>query len=491
MLISIVPIAFAEERTNTDVTRDSTVSDTDVSDEDDSARIGRKARRVAAAVKRAIMNDTSAVLKRGRIAKDIREEKFFKEFKEEGARIRKIHKERIKALRDDLKQAKEQAKEAKKKYADLKKQVGESRKRLKDCDPSVEDCEALKREFAGKFKQTLLTAIEYLGDILDQVESRILSSEYLSDAEEKRIVAKLSELREQIQGLTSDVDQLPEDAEPEEIRNTVKQVRRVVGELKKDLGHLTSVLKSGHLGGILVRAHQMEAQLQRLLDWAEKKGKDVSGLEELVDSFHAHLEEAKEAFRLAQEAKDAGDKRAFNEHLKTAKENLKTAHRVLVDVMKQVKQHKLESQLQNIQTGAEDDDEEDECVIDADCDEDEYCDKGECEDVEDDEADEDKEEASEEIEDAEEEIAKAAEKITEAQEDGKETSEAEAYLAEAREALSEAQSAFVDGLFEEAEEFAEEAKDLASEAREYIGTEEGDEAGDNETATEIIANVTN
>lgn len=112
--------------------------------------------------------------------------------------------------------------------------------------------------------------------------------------------------------------------------------------------------------------------------------------------------------------------------------------------------------------------EEAECVEDTDCEEGEFCDSGECEDLDELEEEENDamEEAEEEIAEAEEKIADAEEKIAEREADGKNVTEARELLEQAKDLLQQAIDAFEAGNYEEAEELAEEARDYASEAKE-------------------------
>lgn len=168
--------------------------------------------------------------------------------------------------------------------------------------------------------------------------------------------------------------------------------------------------------------------------------------------------------------------------------------------------------------------EDDACTVHADCSEGEFCDEGECDEIEctddsdctegeicsdheceeDDDEDEEEnddaddeneqmDEATEEIADAEEEIAKAEDKIAEAETDGEEVSASLVLLERAIDYLDDAKLAFDAGDYIEAEDLADQAEDFAADARmKYLGKtleeleeDEADEEDSDETGEEL------
>jgi len=269
---------------------------------------------------------------------------------EKRTKARELSRTKIKLHREKLVVAKEKAAEAKERYKDSKGKAVAARKRLADCDADVQDCAAVQAEFTGHFKDALLRTIEHLGDIVDQVEARIASSEDVTEGESSEELARISELRLQLQELASQVGQLPEDADKSELRAIVKAVKNELRDIQKDLKHSASVVVSGRLGGIIVRAGQMETKLDQVLAWADKKGIAVGDIDALVDSFHNYLADAKDAFEDAESARRSGNKEAFVENLKASKNSLKDAHSVLMEIMKGIRQHNLEGGLEETET---------------------------------------------------------------------------------------------------------------------------------------------
>jgi len=341
MIVSMVPAVFADEHTN------------DI----DEIRVDKRVKREIAPFTGRVSDDVRE--KRAERIENIREKRAERVEKvlerrenavEKRTKARELSRTKIKLHREKLVVAKEKAAVAKERYKDSKGKAVAARKRLADCDADVQDCAAVQAEFTGHFKDALLRTIEHLGDIVDQVEARIASSEDVTEGESSEELARISELRLQLQELASQVGQLPEDADKSELRAIVKAVKNELRDIQKDLKHSASVVVSGRLGGIIVRAGQMETKLDQVLAWADKKGIAVGDIDALVDIFHNHLVDAKDAFEDAESARRNGNKEAFVENLKASKNSLKEAHSVLTEIMKGIRQYNLEEGLEETET---------------------------------------------------------------------------------------------------------------------------------------------
>ena len=331
MVLSLVPVAFAQDRE-------------DIFDREVSEREYKRDNQAPFIVKEIEIDNEKA----REIVKEAREkrEESFEEAREKREERFDAAKHRVRVKAKSLLEAKERAKLAREKYQENKGRAVAARQKVRDCDPQVQDCEALKDRFMDHYKNSLLNAIEHLGDVLDQFEQRITNAEGLSEEERNRALAEIDGLHDELQELASQVDGLSADTPRNSIKSTVKDVRRTIKKISSELRHTTNVLTANRFAGVLKTIDQTEKKLERVLAWADEKGISVEGLDALIADFNVYLDEARAAFDEVKAARASNDKEGFKEALTDAKESLKEAHSVLRDIMHVIKQNNLEEGLE-------------------------------------------------------------------------------------------------------------------------------------------------
>ncbi len=255
------------------------------------------------------------------------------ELEDEGVDDQSQERLRIHDLRVDreaLKKAKGEFKALKEKLKEERKNAQELRKNLRACaDLSTDACEAAK----GKFDVHIENVVNLVLTKLEELK-RLVQSVDLDKGKMPDVVARADEL---IAKIKSKLDAAKNAGTKEAYRAALKELKNVLREAQDFVHTVMPQTFNNRLGGILEKAKQLGAKLDRLLERAKSDGRDVSGVEPLITSFKSTVDEALKKFADAKSSFAAGNHEAARKAMQEAHQLLKKAHELLRQIHQTLK----------------------------------------------------------------------------------------------------------------------------------------------------------
>ena len=204
-----------------------------------------------------------------------------------------------------------------------------------ECDQVRENIKAGAKNFLGNSADAIIKHLE-------KIKAKIESDERLTEEEATELVAEIDSKIEEIE----EAQATAESAETkEEIVAAAKAVNAAWKPIKNRALYWVGRLINARMGGIIVKVEHLEERIIKTLDKMEANGKDVSGIDTLLDEFHALLTSAKDNFDLAKENylqfKETGEKTYLDEgkeYMNLARKDVESAHSKLKDIVRAIKE---------------------------------------------------------------------------------------------------------------------------------------------------------
>lgn len=278
----------------------------------------------------------------------------FRQYKAEHAyKARDIVKEKLENARDKFVNAKEKYGEAKEKYHDARLNFNETKEKLAECrGANTTECSQLREKIITQAKEQLLKTADLMIEHLNKLISKIESSEDLTDEEANQSIEKLNAQISEIEAIKAKIEAAQT---KEEIAAAAKELRSKLADLKKTSDVHAGSVVNARIGGIIVKSKQLETKLNSILERMAEKGKNTSAAEPLIAEFNAKLNEAITHYNLSvekfKEAKATTPPntdliREAQSHLKEAHKSLQDAQKILKDIVKAIKQTGGEEELE-------------------------------------------------------------------------------------------------------------------------------------------------
>lgn len=214
--------------------------------------------------------------------------------------------------------------------------------KIKECEGSeTTECNQVRQNVRTGSKNFLENSADVIIRHLEKIKNQIQANERLSEDEVAELVAE-------IDAKITEVEEAKTTAETaetkQEIIESAKKINSAWKPIRNRALYWTGRLINAKMGGIVVKMEHLEERLMKTLDKMEAKGKDVSGIDPLLDEFHALLTSAKDHFDEAQESykqfKETGDKTYLDEgktHMDEARKDLVEAHEKLKEIVRAIK----------------------------------------------------------------------------------------------------------------------------------------------------------
>ena len=218
-------------------------------------------------------------------------------------------------------------------FAQLKLKVREGRfeaekikTKLRSCaDVATDDCSNAK----GKYNEHISEVVHLVITKLEEIRANAQSIESVDVDVATSAASKIDEL---ISKLNSKLEAVKSAATKEEYKNALMELKDSVKKAQDYIRTFLPQTFNYRLGGILIKAEQLGARLEKLLQNAKERGKDVTKVTPLVESFKKTVVESKQKFEEA--------KKLFSQNkLEEAKTAMKEAHRLLKkahEILKQI-----------------------------------------------------------------------------------------------------------------------------------------------------------
>jgi hypothetical protein len=251
----------------------------------------------------------------------------------------------LKQAKERFEAAKQQYATARAQYAEAKQSIEQNRDRLRECkEEATDECKLIVKGVKKDVKDFLLGAADRILASLEKVKSKVEESS-MNEETKTKILAKIDERIAAVTAAKEKIDALTETSTKAEIKEATAGLRGAWNDSKADIKLEAGRLANEKIHGIIVKSEQLKTKLETTMTKLSDKGYDVSGLEELRASFDAKLAEAKTHYDAAfakygQEVVpgevDALMKEA-NAEMKLAQKALQDAHKILKDIVAEIK----------------------------------------------------------------------------------------------------------------------------------------------------------
>ena len=289
-------------------------------------------------------------------------------------KLRSLKVERVKAAKAFQKRqlppqaaerARERFEEARERYEEEKESFREEREEWREAVREGDDEAAMEHG-----RNYLLHAADMVIETAEKVRARVQGNDDLTDDEVAEIVADLNATIEDMEAAKDDVNAA-------DTKEELKAAAADIQEAWERRGHLVRLraqqVMRTQVGEILSRSRALENRLESILAEMDARNVSVENLDHLLDKFSDKVEGARERYEesedLFDQAKEERDKDALHRSRELSREahhKLKEAHRILMDIVRKVKQEGFEVEDDDEYVEVvreEDDDDEDETEI--------------------------------------------------------------------------------------------------------------------------------
>jgi len=323
--------------------------------------------------------------------------------------VRTTIRERLQTARQNILEARERYriaragyKEAKENYIDAKQKMTAARTRVRECfNNESEECVQLRQRVNSHYQDFLINLADRVLNAFDKIGERVENSN-ITDEEKEDILADIAEATLKVENARAVIENLTNESTKEDIREATQTIKDAWRETRVVLKKSTGRLINARIGLIIVKAEQLEIKMQRIADKLTDLDEeiDVSDLDNLTEKFGEAVDEAKEKWEKAKEkyaeATTPGEvdelMKEANQYVREAHQKLKEAHEILKDYFRALMNKKRANEaLTAVETGRDPvnvkaDIKKIQCLEDSDCRSWQYCnEKGECEDIEEEE----------------------------------------------------------------------------------------------------------
>jgi len=235
-------------------------------------------------------------------------------------------KEKIKLKKIEYLKSREEFVKLKLKVREGKSEAEKTRTKLRSCaDVATDDCSNAK----GKYNEHISEVVQLVITKLEELKANMQSIESADADVATNAASKVDAL---IFELNSKLEAVKSAATKEEYKNALMELKDSVKKAQDYIRAFLPQTFNYRLGGVLIKAEQLGARLEKLLQKAKERGKDVTKVTPLVESFKKTLGESKQKFEEA--------KKLFSQNkLEDAKTVMKEAHQLLKkahEILKQI-----------------------------------------------------------------------------------------------------------------------------------------------------------
>lgn len=319
--------------------------------------------------------------------------------------------ERAEFARDKADLARDRAQAARKRYVKAKKNFEEAREDYREKRDAFktardnarkcrgddsEECDAHRKDMRREAPKFLLKAADTVLHTLERVKAKVDGSD-MSEDNKAKIIASLDERIAAIEDAASTIEGMDENTPKGDVQEAANTIREDWTKSRHLLRRAINHIVNAKLGNIVHKADKLAEKLEKIRDRLESKGHDVSAIDSALADFEADLEEAKSLHQQALDAfrsdDESGVQTAQDLH-NQARDALKDARDSLREVVKSIRN--VEGSVPDAESDDADDesdetDEDNESEDESDDDETE----DESEDDSDDESDEEPEDTTE------------------------------------------------------------------------------------------------
>ncbi len=228
-------------------------------------------------------------------------------------------------------------------FRDKREDFHQIREQLRECIGSDnEECENIEEKALENARNFIINGAYMTIEHLNKIKNLVLASEEIDDEKAQHMVI---DIKKAIEEMHESILVAKAAETKEEIREAARDINSVWNRFKNRERLYVANLVSGEVWNILRRSELLEQRLDNILDDMEKQGIDIEVISEKVDEFSEYVLDAKikynEASSLLKSSDTYPDLEMIDEArelLRQAHEDLKDAHRLLIEIINEIKE---------------------------------------------------------------------------------------------------------------------------------------------------------
>lgn len=268
-------------------------------------------------------------------------------FKDSLPEKRQIAQQVLSQARERYQQAKENYLELREQYRNQRQLMLESKTNYANCKgDDSEECDQIREQARERAREHLMGTADLILNHIDTIIEKVESSEDLSEEEASEILSDLEESKTEIEDAKAVIEGLGEDASNEELQEAANTIKNAWNRIKKQFKYSVGRTVGARLRTVIEKTQQSGERLEEMIGSLEEEGKDVSALNELLNEYNGHVDEAvalyEEATEKWSEATTPGEvddvAKEVNDLFKQVNEHLREAHELLKEIVKNIKE---------------------------------------------------------------------------------------------------------------------------------------------------------
>ncbi len=241
-------------------------------------------------------------------------------------------KEKIRNNRERYNKLKEKQKEAKQFVEKHRERLNELKGKVNKCEG--DDCKEFKKNLKVGVKNHLVKTSDLIARSVEKLLDRIENSNVMTDEEKEEALVKVRALEEKLSAKKDEIEAMADEATAAEIRGKIKELKDLWNEIRKEQRWIITQLINNKMGNLADKHDEFYNSMQMRISNLKEKGATDEQLEK-VRTIAEEFKVAVDKLKADQEAADAAW-----ENSKVSKERLEDAKEKQIVVRKDLRETK-------------------------------------------------------------------------------------------------------------------------------------------------------
>lgn len=236
--------------------------------------------------------------------------KEYKSFKEKNGKRMEIAKEKLERAKEMFAEAKEKYNKAKENLEKSKEKFENAKSLYRACNTNAtsEECVKAKEDVKESWREKLLSTADIIIEHFQKLKSKTESNDRLNEEEQNKTIVWIDAKIAEANTIKAEIENAQT---KDELVAAAKKLQSLWENSKVKAKGYAGRVVTDKFAGILQQSKQLEVKLDRVLEKMDSNGKDTAEVKDLVDKFHAdindaetHFDAAKVKFLNMEDAKD-------------------------------------------------------------------------------------------------------------------------------------------------------------------------------------------
>ncbi|MBW6451528.1 MAG: hypothetical protein K0B02_02245 [DPANN group archaeon] len=261
---------------------------------------------------------------------------------------RVIIQERVKELNVKKEQVINKYQEKKLNFGEIRSQFEVQKTKYADCkakNVTSDDCINVKNQLKKDSVSYLNNIVDVLISAIDTLSNKINLSEDIDDVIASNLEERLAQRTANLELLKAQLGDLNENSTKEEIALVSSALKAELTMTKNEIKLVEQMLVNSRVGLVVEKTAHLRERLNAIIAIMEAENKDVSVIQDLVDEFNQRIEQAREQYKNANlnllgvnNSINKGEvAKTSNRYMQQSQVELKEAHKILKNIVSEVR----------------------------------------------------------------------------------------------------------------------------------------------------------